>query len=608
MYCGHFGFSEKPFEMTPDPKYLYLSPSHKEVFASLIYGIRDRRGFISIVGEVGTGKTTLLNAALDQLDENTKSAYIFNTSVTFEEMLTMALFELGLKKSDESLSKTQAIDRLNNFAIKQLVAGGNVALIIDEAQNLDTRAIENLRLLSNLETRKHKIIQLVIAGQPELDAILRRHELRQLTQRINLRRNLIPLNEKETNDYIRHRLDVADFKGSDLFDRRAQQLIWEYSHGIPRKINILCDNALLTGYGVTKKRITASLMEEAIKDLSWSPFAPASAYPAQIPSQAIEKRRQVNIRPRPRRWALAVGLAFMAVIIFGVGLILGHSGLDWRENISRLSQRVFQSQKISQGGGAGKTPATTLSDDDIQASMTQKVDATSPPAENVEAKPAPSVDVKTMLVQAEKDKTETVPAVGVTSESIPSEELEDAHVQAEDVETTRVQVAKSEVEPVPAAEISTASTPPEKVEDENVLAQEIGSVRVLTEDDVAAAVPTEKGSSASTATTGQANFSPESVGTNEETKIEQTQSAQEETTQEPGVSQAFELPQPQLSMELSIQPGDTLAAIIRQHYGSYNEKILSAVLSKNPWIQNPDRILPGEILKLPYPLKSPESR
>ena len=134
--------------MTPVPKYLYLSSSHKEVFASLIYGIRDRRGFISIVGAVGTGKTTLLNAALDQLEENTKSAYIFNTSVTFEEMLTTALFKLGLKEADESLSKTQAIDRLNNFAIEQLAAGGNGALIIDEAQNLDTRSIENLRLLS----------------------------------------------------------------------------------------------------------------------------------------------------------------------------------------------------------------------------------------------------------------------------------------------------------------------------------------------------------------------------------------------------------------------------------------------------------------------------
>jgi len=545
MYCGHFGFSEKPFEMTPDPKYLYLSSSHKEVFASLIYGIRDRRGFISIVGEVGTGKTTLLNAALDQLDENTKSAYIFNTSVTFEEMLTTALFELGLKASDESLTKSQAIDRLNNFAIKQLAAGGNVALIIDEAQNLDTRSIENLRLLSNLETRKHKLIQLVIAGQPELDAILRRHELRQLTQRINLRRNLIPLNEKETNDYIRHRLAVADFKGSDLFDRRAQQLIWEYCHGIPRKINILCDNALLTGYGVKKKRITASLMEEAIKDLTWRPFAPASAYPAQTASQAIEKRRQVNTRPRPRRLALAAGLAFMAVIIFGVGLILGHSGLDWRENISRLSHRVFQSKKISQGGGAGKIPVTALPADKVQASMTQAVEAGGSPAEKVETDPVP----------AKKTEADPVPAVAVKTANVPVENVEAVRVSAEDVEAP------------------------------GLAAETIGS--------------------ASTATATQANSLLESVDATEETKKEVPQISQKETIKESDASQTPELPRQRLPLELSIRPGDTLATIIKQHYGSYNKETLRAVLHENPEIQNPDRILVGAILKLPLLSEKP---
>ena len=204
-----------------------------------------------------------------------------------------------------------------------------MALIIDEAQNLDMKSLENLRLPSNLETRKHKLIQIVIAGQPELDAILQRQELRQLTQRINLNRYVIPLSEKETNDYIQHRLTVAEYQGSHLFDRRAQKLIWEYSHGIPRKINILCDNALLTGYGVKKKRITTSLMEEAIKDLTRTPFVP----PNQIATHTVDRRRRVTKRPLPRRWSFAAGLALMAVIIFGLGLILGNPDLGWRENI-----------------------------------------------------------------------------------------------------------------------------------------------------------------------------------------------------------------------------------------------------------------------------------
>ena len=545
MYCEHFGFTEKPFDMTPDPKYLYLSPSHKEVLASLIYGIRERRGFITIVGEVGTGKTTLLNAALDQLDENTKAAYIFNTSVTFEQMLNMALFELGLNKSDESLSKTHAIDRLNNFAIEQLALGGNVALIIDEAQNLDTRSIESLRLLSNLETRKHKLIQLIIAGQPELDAILGRHELRQLTQRISLKRYVIPLSKKETNDYIRHRLAVADFKGSHLFDRRAQKLIWEYSHGIPRKINILCDNAFLTGYGAKKKRITTSLMAEAIKDLTWSPFSPSIAPPAPMATKTIEERPRVNTWSMPRRLSLAPGLALIAVLIFGVGFILKHFDLSWPENISRLSQHVFQPQKMSPGAGSVKTPAATLPDDDVQASMTRKVESARIPAEEVEATPVPAEEVEAAPVPVEEVEAASVPAEEVEAASVPAEEVEAARVQAEEADL------------------------------------------------------------ASTAAAVQTQFLPESVDTPEETKKEEAQLVAEETTEGPDALQALEGPRQRPPLNLFIRPGDTLGKIIKEHYGSYNKEILSAVLHENPEIQNPDRILAGQILKLPLPSEKP---
>jgi phage tail protein X len=371
------------------------------------------------------------------------------------------------------------------------------------------------------------------------------------------------LGENETNDYIRHRLAVADFKGSDLFDRRAQQLIWEYSHGIPRKINILCDNALLTGYGVKKKRITASLMEEAIKDLTWSPFAPASASPDQIAAQATEKHRRVDTRPRPHRLALAAGLAFMAVIIFGVGLILGHSGLDWRGKISRLSQHVFQSQKNSQG--AGRSPVTTLPGADAQSSMTQEVKAGGPPAEKVETDPVPAENDEAVSVPAQKAETEPVPAVEVTTANAPEEEVKAAHVLAEEVEAARVSVEG-------------AVTP-------GIAAETIGS--------------------ASTATARQANSLAESIGAIEETKKEAAPSAQKETTTESDAAQALELPQQRLPLELSIRPGDTLASIIKQHYGSYNKETLSAVLHENPEIQNPDQILVGEILKLPLLSEKP---
>ena len=346
MYCDFFGFAEKPFDVTPDPKYLYLSPNHEEILASLVYGIQERRGFITIVGEVGTGKTTLLNAVLERFDQSTQVAFIFNTGMTFEQMLNSVLFDFGLTKPGESLSKVEAIQRLNDFAIQQLAGGGNVVLIIDEAQNLDSGSMENLRLLSNLETHKHKLIQIILSGQPELVAKLNQHELRQLAQRISLKRYVLPLSEKETYEYIQYRLSIADFKSSELFDRRAQKLIWEYSQGIPRKINILCDNALLIGYVEEQKRISAGVVEEAIKDLSWSPFGESHQLSAAI---SIEERSSQTKKKLPQRWiAMAAGLVFAVCLIFAVGLYLGHSGLILRRDASVVSNDGLQADITSQ--------------------------------------------------------------------------------------------------------------------------------------------------------------------------------------------------------------------------------------------------------------------
>jgi general secretion pathway protein A len=187
MYCQFFGFSEKPFDVTPDPSFLYLTAGHREALSALIYGIRERRGFVVLIGEVGTGKTTLLNALSSRLDQNVHMAFIFNTDMSFQQMLNMALIELGLTRPEEHLTKVKALHRLNHFAAQELAWGGNVVLVVDEAQNLDQSSLENLRLLSNLETPKHKMIQIVLAGQPELVKKLRAPELRQLAQRISIK-------------------------------------------------------------------------------------------------------------------------------------------------------------------------------------------------------------------------------------------------------------------------------------------------------------------------------------------------------------------------------------------------------------------------------------
>jgi general secretion pathway protein A len=269
MYCDYFGFKEKPFNITPDPSFLYLSPGHEELLTSIVYGIQERKGLVVVVGDVGTGKTTMLNTTLDWLSQKTKAAYVCNYDMNFEELLAVALFELGLAKTGDKFSKIEALQCLNEFARAQLSRGGNVAIIVDEAQNLDFKAMENLRLLSNMETPKHKLIQIVLCGQPELDTKLDQPELVQLKQRVSIRRRIQALNEKDTYEYIQHRLEVANHPGSGLFETAALKLIWEYSGGVPRKINILCDNALVIGFKGKITKIGQTLIKEALIDLRW---------------------------------------------------------------------------------------------------------------------------------------------------------------------------------------------------------------------------------------------------------------------------------------------------------------------------------------------------
>ena len=271
MYYDYYGFSEPPFNITPDPNFLYMSQGHEEVLTSIIYGIQGRRGIMTLIGEVGTGKTTLLNTALEWLSEKTKVAYVVNFDVDFQDLLKMAIANLGLGDAGQDFSKIDALNRLNEFALQQLSEGGSVVLIVDEAQNLNTQTMENLRLLSNMETPKHKLVQIILSGQPELESKLNLPELRQLAQRISIRKYIEPLQEKETYEYIQHRLEVAKYNGPGLFSSGSKNLIWQYCGGVPRKINILCDNALLLGFQMRAEQIRGSLIQRAGKELRWEP-------------------------------------------------------------------------------------------------------------------------------------------------------------------------------------------------------------------------------------------------------------------------------------------------------------------------------------------------
>ena len=262
MYLNFYGLERKPFNPTPDPKFLYLTPSHREALAQILYGVQEGKGFIVLTGEVGTGKTTLIQTLLRRLDEKTEVAYIFNSKLPFEALVEYMLRDFGI--SENFASMPQRLFALNNFLIERRRTGQNTVLIIDEAQNLDAAALEQVRLLSNFETATEKLLQIFLAGQPELQHKLDLPELRQLKQRISLRCVIRPLTTDETRDYIQHRLRIAGGRRVDIFSDAALHRITRYAGGIPRLVNIVCDHALLFGYAEQKRRIDQDTIDQVI--------------------------------------------------------------------------------------------------------------------------------------------------------------------------------------------------------------------------------------------------------------------------------------------------------------------------------------------------------
>jgi general secretion pathway protein A len=265
MYLTFYGFAEKPFNATPDPRFLYMTPGHREALAQLLYGTQERKGFIVLIGKVGTGKTTLLHALWQRLREQTAVSFVVNSTLPFDGILEYVLEDLGIPRAGES--RAQRLIALNNFLIKRERDGQNTVLIIDEAQNLDVATLEQIRLLSNFETPTSKLLQILLVGQPELKTKLDLPELRQLKQRVGLRCHIPPLTVEEARAYIRTRLRIAGARDLGLFADSAIDRISAYAGGIPRLINIVCDHCLLFGYADEKRRIDRQIVEQAIEYL-----------------------------------------------------------------------------------------------------------------------------------------------------------------------------------------------------------------------------------------------------------------------------------------------------------------------------------------------------
>ena len=265
MYQQYFGFRESPFNITPDPRFFYANSVYLEAYANLRYGIEAKKGFIAITGEVGTGKTTLLRKLMLSLEKTIHTVLIFNTDVTFNELLRVILRDLGLPT--EGKDRLSMVEELNDYLIEQLEQGRVVCLLIDEVQNLSDESLEGLRLLSNLETDQHKLLQIVLMGQPEFQAKLDQPHLRQLKQRIAIRCEIARLKEDEIGSYINFRLRAAGCENTDLFHPNAVDQIAVYSKGIPRLINVICDNALLIAYASSQKNVSPNVIGEVARDL-----------------------------------------------------------------------------------------------------------------------------------------------------------------------------------------------------------------------------------------------------------------------------------------------------------------------------------------------------
>jgi general secretion pathway protein A len=338
MYEKFFSFKEKPFKLVPNPAYLFLSRSHEETLAHLNFALSEGVGFVEITGEVGTGKTTLCRAFLDSLDPDTIPAYIFNPRLGPRQLIRAINDELGVKYDADNTK--DLIDKLNSFLLRAKAQRKKVILLIDEAQNLSRNVLEQLRLLSNLETNREKLLQVILVGQPELGEILDSHELRQLSQRITLRYQLSPLNYEETVAYIRYRISIAAQDTAIKFSRSAFRQIYKYSKGIPRVINIACDRSLLTAFGLNRYKITGSIARASIKELAGTRAGGKIGY---------------------HRWKQL--LVLLAVLIIIVTAIIYHRPL--LDEISQIfKHRQYMQLDVSATNGPGSKKNEKHSHDD----------------------------------------------------------------------------------------------------------------------------------------------------------------------------------------------------------------------------------------------------
>jgi general secretion pathway protein A len=546
MYTSYFGFREEPFNITPDPRFFYANPGHEEAYASLLYGIRQRKGYISLIGEAGTGKTTLLRRVVGGLEKSIRVAfYYYNTTLTFDEFLDFICTSFGLQvKEGRKLEKIQAIDR---FLRERLAEGGTGVLIIDEAHHLADEVLENLRLLSNIELDNHKLLQIVLVGQPELEQKLDRPELRQLKQRIAISCRLGRLKPQAVEPFIHYRMQTAGCNRYDVFTPQAIQLIAARSDGIPRIINTICDNSLSAAYQASQQTVSEQVVEKVTAALRLN----GSPSPGEN-DQAREKAKKVNvIRLEEEIWGRRASQ---------------NAANEWPE--IWVGKRPWGWTRRLHWVGLGTVAALFLLYLANTVFFPQGPSNSAVPVESVKTQPSPS------------------PPQPV---SLPSPSASPSLAQSEtpDPSQTAASIPPATSTPEPAVDTSQTTAEPATTAIAS-LSQESG-------------LPTNGGvTPASFPETEDSSANEPALTASPPAAVTATATPGEESPSVQSTVQATVTPDTDSTGQaITVARGDTVSELVLKVYGNYSALALDLIKEFNPTIADLDRILIGQRLVLP---------
>lgn len=589
MYLDFFGLEREPFHITPDPDFLFPSPSHKEAFATVMYGVQQQKGFVVVTGEVGTGKTTVLRAYLQKLkDTDIQPIYVFDPHLEFEELLEAILAELGAP-SDAGHTQFSRLQWLRHYLIDAYSNGRSVVLIIDEAQNMPVETMEKLRVLTNLETTKDKLLQVLLVGQPELEEKLGLHQLRQLNQRVAVRATLRPLGDEESTDYIKHRVRQAGGVPETIFTPAALKSIVRHAKGNPRVLNITCDNVLAAALGAQQSPITPGLVREVLRDLS--------------PRHA----RSYDLR---RMAPLAAAAAAILVVGIGAGTWLrGTPGAeaaapapatpDLQQSLAK--DNAIETEAAPPGANEEKKPLLDTRqialNRMLERERSQATVAEDPTTPAVETQPAlelpagaPAATPAAEEPVAVEQAAEAAPAPEPTAEPI-TPPLPEATTGSEEETIEEAPAPKAEA-PVMAEEATPAEpSTPETIEAPVVVA--------------AASVESVPMEAAAPAPQFEARAIPESEAATEASPMEPVTVAEIPSPVETAAREQEALaPAPLIRDEngrlvRQVKKGDKLILLLEEVYGKSNDALIQSVRDANPGMIDPNLILAGEELVFP---------